>query len=111
MVVFSGLYESQEPSPSGDASGIVPPHCDGHQNGHQSGYMMHHCCVDCRPGSWRGNTEQVVTRWWRPVTSGDALVMIHRAICSELHRRTAMAIKMARDRGAFVRRRRLFPLL
>jgi hypothetical protein len=60
MVVFSGLYESQEPTPSGDARVIVPPHCDGHQNGHQSGYMLHRRCVDCRPGGWRGDTEQVV---------------------------------------------------
>ena len=60
MVVFSGLYESQEPTPSGDARGIVPPHCNGHQNGHQSGYMLHRRCVDCRPGGWRGDTKQVV---------------------------------------------------
>jgi hypothetical protein len=39
MAVFSGLYESPGPPPSGDARGIVPPHCDGHRNGHQSGYI------------------------------------------------------------------------
>jgi len=39
MVAFSGFYESHEPPPSGDARGIVPPHCDGYQNGQQSGYM------------------------------------------------------------------------
>ena len=39
MAVFSGLYESPGPPPSGDARGIVPPHRDGHRNGHQSGYI------------------------------------------------------------------------
>jgi hypothetical protein len=29
MAVFSGLYESPGPPPSGDARGIVPLHCDG----------------------------------------------------------------------------------
>jgi hypothetical protein len=31
MVAFSGFYESPGPPPSGDALGIVPPHCDGHR--------------------------------------------------------------------------------
>jgi len=39
MVAFSGFYESHEPPPLGDASGIVPPHCHGHQNDQQSGYI------------------------------------------------------------------------
>ena len=77
MVVFSGFYESHEPPPSGDARGIVPAHRGGHQNGQQSGYILHNCCVDHRPGGLRGNTEQVVARWWRPVASGEALVMLH----------------------------------
>jgi len=42
------------------------------------------------------------------VASGEALVMLHRVMRSELHRRTAMAIKIARDGGAFDRRRCLF---
>ncbi len=33
MVVFSGLYESPGPPPSGNARGIVPPHRDDHRNG------------------------------------------------------------------------------
>jgi len=61
MATFSGFYESHEPPPSGDALGIAPPHCDGHQNGQQSGYILHRHFVVCRPGSRRGNTEQVVT--------------------------------------------------
>ena len=45
------------------------------------------------------------------MASGEALVMRHRAMCFISHRRTAMAIEMARDGGAFVRCRRLFRLL
>ena len=40
MTVFSGLYKSPGPPPSGDARGTVPPHCDDHQNDHQSGYII-----------------------------------------------------------------------
>ena len=43
MVAFSGYNESHEPPcPSGDARGIVPPHCNGLRNGQQSEYMLHH---------------------------------------------------------------------
>jgi len=52
--------------------------------------------------------EQVVAQWLCPVASVEVLVMLHRAMCSVLHRRIAMAIQIARDGGAFVRRRRLF---
>jgi hypothetical protein len=42
-----------------------------------------------------------------------ALDLHHQAMLAvlQLHRRTAMAIEMARDGGSFVRRRRLFRLL
>jgi hypothetical protein len=111
MAVFSGLYESPGPPLSGDARGIVPPHCNHHQNGHQSGYILHYRCVDCRPGGRRGDTERVVAQWRRSVASGETLVMLHRVMRSILHRRTAMAIEMARDGGTFVRHRLLFRLL
>ena len=111
MVAFSGFYESHEPPPAGDARGIIRPHRDGHQNGQQRGDMLLYRCVDCCPGGRRGDTERVVARWRRSVASGEALVMLHREMRSVSHRRTAMAIKMARGRGAFVRRRRLFRLL
>ena len=111
MAAFSGFYESHKPPPSGDVRGIVPPHRHGHRNGQQSGYMLHRRFVCCRPGGRRGNTERVVNQWQRPVASGKALVMLHRAMRFVPHRHTAMAIKMARDGGAFVRRRRLFRLL
>jgi len=42
------------------------------------------------------------------VTSGEALVMLHQVMRSVLHWRTAMAIKISPDGGAFVRRRRPF---
>jgi hypothetical protein len=108
MVAFSGFYESHKPPPSGSVRGIVPPHRDGHQNGQQSGFMFHYSCVDCCPGSRRGNMEQVVARWWRPVASGEAPVMLHWAMPSVLHRHTAMAIEIACNEGAFVCRRLLF---
>ena len=95
MAAFSDFYESHKPSPSGDAQGIVPPHRHSHQNGHQSGYVLHHRFVDCCPGGRRGNTEQVVARWRRPVASGVALVMLHRAIPHVLLQRLRMAIEMA----------------
>ena len=37
MVAFSGFYESHEPPPLGDASGIVSPHRHGHWNDQQRG--------------------------------------------------------------------------
>jgi len=55
--------------------------------------------------------ERVVAQWRRPVASGEALVMLHWEMCSVWHRRTAMAIEMARNGGAFVRRHPLFRLL
>jgi hypothetical protein len=102
------FYESHEPPPSVDVRLIVPPHRHGHRYGQQSGYMLHRRFVCCCPGGRRGNTEQVIARWRRPVAvaSGEALVMLHWAMRSVWHWRTAMAIEMARDGCAFVRRRR-----
>ena len=111
MAAFSGFYESHKPPTFGNVRSIVPPHRNDHQNCQQSGYILHCCFVDCRPGGHRGDTEQVVAQWRRSVASGEALVMLHRAMRSVLHRRTAMAIEIAHNGGAFVRRRRLFRLL
>jgi len=111
MAAFRGFYESHEPAPSDDARGIVPPHRHGHRNGQQSGYMLHRCFVCCRPGGRWGNTERVVARWRRLVASIKALDLLHRAMRAELHHCTAMAIEIASDGGAFVRRRHLFRLL
>jgi hypothetical protein len=110
MAVFSGLYESPGPPPSGDARSIVPPHRDDHQNCHQSGYMIHSCFVCCHSGGHQGYTEQVVARWRRPVVSGVTLDMLHWAMLRELLQCLTMAINMVRRGGAFVRRRRLFRL-
>jgi hypothetical protein len=111
VAVCSGFHESHEPPPLGDARGIVPAQRDGHQNGQQNEYILHNRCFDCRPGGRRGDTEQVVARWWRSVASGEALVMLHLAMRSILHRCTAMAIKMTHGGGTFVRRHHLFRLL
>ena len=61
--------------------------------------LIHRCFVCCRPGGRQGDTERVVARWRRPVASSVALDMLHRAMRSVLHRRTAMVIEMAPDRG------------
>ena len=110
MAVFSGFYESPEPPPSGDARGIVLPHCDDHRNGHQSGYIIHRCFVCCRPGGRRGNTERVVARCRHPVASGVALDMLHQAMPHVALQRLTMAIEMARKGGASICRCRLFRL-
>jgi 1,2-phenylacetyl-CoA epoxidase PaaB subunit len=52
--------------------------------------------------------EQVVARWRRLVAFMKALDLLHQVMLAVLHCRTTMAIEMARARGAFVRRRRLF---
>jgi hypothetical protein len=70
--------------------------------------MLHHRCVDCCSGGRRGDTERVVARWRHPVASGEVLVMLFWEMRSVLHRRTAMAIEIARNGGAFVRRGSLF---
>ena len=69
-----------------------------------------HLCVDCVPGGRRGNTEQVVAPWQSLVAFMKVLDLLHRVMRYVSHRRTAMAIEMIRDGGAFVRRRCLFRL-
>ncbi len=61
------------------------------------------CCLFacCSGGRW-GNTEQVVTRCRHPVAYRVALDMPHWAMPSVLLRHTAMAIKTAGGRGAFI---------
>jgi len=111
MAAFSGFYESHKPPPSGDARGIAPAHRDGHRNSQQSGFILHRRTVCCRPGGCRSNTERVVTRWRHLVASIKALDLLHWAMRAVLHHRTAMAIEIASDGGAFVCRRHLFRLL
>ena len=110
MALFSGFYESPGPPPSGKMRGIVPLHRDDHQNGHQSGYIIHRCFVCCHPGGRRGDTEQEVARWRCPMASGVSLDMLHRAMPHVSLQRLTMAIKMARNGGAFVHPHRLFRL-
>jgi len=74
----------------------------------KGGGHVAHRCVDCVPGGRRGDTEQVVARWQSLVAFMKALDLLHWTMRSVSHRRTAMAIKIAHDGGAFVRHRRLF---
>jgi len=111
MVAFSGFFESHEPPPLGDVSGIVPAHRHGHRNDQQSGFILHRRTVCCRPGGRRGNMERVVARWRRLVASIRALDLLHWEMHAVLHHRITMAIEIASDGGAFVRRRHLFRLL
>ena len=111
MAAFSGFYESHKPPPSGDVRGIVLAHRNGHRNSQQSGFNLLRRTLCCRPGGRRGNTERVVARWRRLVASIKALDILHQAMRAVLHHRTAMAIAIASDGGAFVRRRHLFRLL
>jgi hypothetical protein len=59
------------------------------------GTFFCHCFVCCCPGSSWVDMEQIVARWRRPVASGVALDMPHRAMTSVSLRRTAVAIKTA----------------
>jgi len=111
MAAFSGFYESHGPPPLVDARGIVPAHRHGHRNDQQSGFILHRRTVCCRPGGRRSNTERVVARWRRLVASIKAMDLLHRVMRAVSHHRTAMAIKITSDGGAFVRRRHLFRLL
>jgi len=111
MAAFSGFYESHEPPPLVDVRGIVPAHRHGHRNDQQSGFILHRRTVCCRPGGCRGNTERVVAQWRCLVASIKALDLLHRAMRAVSHHRTAMAIEIASNGGAFVCRRHLFRLL
>ncbi len=110
IAAFSGFYENHGPPPLGDARGIVTVHCHGHQNGQQSGHILHLRFVCCCPGGNRGNMEWVVAQWRQLVAFMKALDLFHWAMNAVLHRRTAIAIKMACNGGAFVRCHRLFCL-
>jgi hypothetical protein len=67
------------------------------------GVFVDCCLFACCPGGRWGDTERVLARCRRPVASGVALDMPHRAMPSVSLRRTTMAIQMAGGRGAFVR--------
>jgi hypothetical protein len=66
------------------------------------GVFVDCCLFACCPGSFWGDTEQVVTQCRHPVASGVALDMPHQAMPSVLLRRTAVAIKTAGGQGSFV---------
>ena len=64
-----------------------------------SGHILHRCFVFCHPGGRRGNTEQVVARWWHLVALTKALDLRHWTMHAVLHHRTTIAIKMASNGG------------
>jgi hypothetical protein len=64
-----------------------------------AGVFVDCCLYACCPGGRWGDTERVVTRCQRPVASGVAPDMPHRAMLSVLPGRTAMAIQMANNGG------------
>ena len=112
FVAFRGFYEYHEPPPSSNACGIVPAHRNGHQNCQQSGHILYLHFVCCRPGSRQGDAEPLVAQWQHPVASGEALVMLHRAmphVPLQCHR-TAIEMACDCDGGAFILCRRLFCL-
>ena len=74
------------------------------------GVFIHCCVVDCRPGIRGNETKQVVAQWWRPVASNMALDILHWAVPHESLQCLRMAIEMACNGGAFIRRHRLFCL-
>jgi hypothetical protein len=59
------------------------------------GVFVDCCLYACCPGGRCGDMERVVTQCRRPVASGVAVDMPHRAMPSVLLRRTAMAIETA----------------
>ncbi len=67
------------------------------------GVFVDFCLFACCPGGRWGNTEQVVAQCQHPVAFRVALDMPHWAMPSVLLRCTAVAIKTAGGRGAFVR--------
>ena len=111
IAAVSGFYESHGSTSSGDVRGIVPAHRHGHRNGQQSGHILHRRFVFCLPGCRRGDTERVVARWRHLVAFMKALDLLHQAMLTVFHHRTAMAMEMASDGGTFVRCHRLFCLI
>ncbi len=65
------------------------------------GVFVDYCLFACCSGGRWGDTEQVVTRWRRPVASEVALDMPHWAMPSVSLRRIRKAFKTGRDGCAF----------
>jgi hypothetical protein len=63
------------------------------------GSFSYLCLFACCPSGRRGNPEQVVAQWRCPEASSVALDMLHWAMCTALHPRPHMAIKMASKGG------------
>ena len=60
------------------------------------------CAKTDDPGGRRGDTGQILARWWRPVASNVAQDVLHWGMCSVLQMWIAKAIETASEGGAFV---------
>ncbi len=78
-----------------------------------SGVFVDCCLFACYPGGRWGNMEQIFAQWWLPGASSVALDLLHWLMPGSLLQCIRMAIKMACNRGTFVRHRRFYhqPLL
>ncbi len=72
------------------------------------GVFVDCCLFACCPGGRWSNTEQVVARWWLPGASSVALDLLHWVMPRSSLQPIRMAIKMACDRGTFVRHRQFY---
>jgi hypothetical protein len=52
-------------------------------------------------GGRQGNAVPVLARWWHPVSSSKAWIVLHQMMRPALYRRICMAIKTASDSPAF----------
>jgi hypothetical protein len=52
-------------------------------------------------GGHEGNMAQTLARWWHPVTSSEALDVLHWVMCPALHQRIPMVIEIASEFPAF----------
>jgi hypothetical protein len=67
------------------------------------GVFFYHCLFVCRPGSRRGNIEQLVTRWRHSEDSGIALDMLHWQFQMHILNASAWSSKWpAKERHSFV---------
>jgi hypothetical protein len=102
VVSTSGFRRSPGPPLSGNGRGIVPAHHHGHQNGQQVWCLFRRFFLACNPVVRRDDTEQILTRWWRPVASSEALDPLHQAMYAALHRRIITAVNTSRNSGVLL---------
>jgi hypothetical protein len=95
----SVFHCSPGPPLLGNVCGIVPAHHHSHQNGQQVWCFFCRFFLACNPVVRWDDTEQILTRWWRPVASIETLDPLHWAMYRALHRRIIAAVKTSRNGG------------